>query len=174
MPDINNPEINAINETSQEKTEPEAKKKPKATRSKPIVDRKKVKELILDKGLSCREAGQIIGVSGQRINKLVNEIKANPALTLFSENKDKVFEDIQARLVNLVDDEILKKWLERRGSTDLAILQDKIQALRGQPQGLTGVEIRIILDNLPQAPIDVTPQDTTYSGEPVMALLDET
>ena len=96
----------------------------------------------------------------------MQEVKANPDVSLFSDNKANVFEGIQVKLVNLLDDEILKKWLERRGSTDLAILQDKIMTLRGQPQGLTGVEIRIILDNLPQAPIDVTPKEPICSGEP--------
>jgi len=171
MPDIANPEIMPVIETSQTETEPEAKKTKKRYTK---ADKAKISKLALENGLSCYDIAKVTGGSKSRIHEIIQEAKNSKDLTLFAENKDKVFEALQARLVSLTDDEILKKWLERRGSTDLAILQDKIQALRGQPQGLTGVEIRIILDNLPQAPIDVTPQDTTYSGEPVMALLDET
>ena len=166
MPDITDPEINAYSETSQTEIRTKPKKRQK-------LDKKKVAALVTDKGLSYQEAANILQCNKSRIGQIMQEVKANPDYQLFADNKDKVFEGIQARLVNLLDDETLKKWLERRGSTDLAILQDKIQALRGQPQGLTGVEIRIILDNLPQAPIDVTPQDTIYSAEPDILTLPE-
>jgi len=149
-------------------TAPEPKKQKKRYKK---ADKAQVAKLALENGLSCYDIAKITGGSKSRIHEIIQEAKTSKDLTLFAENKDKVFESLQARLVTLTDDEILKKWLERRGSTDIAILQDKIMALRGQPQGLTGVEIRIILDNLPQAPIDVTPKDPVYSGDadiPVM------
>ena len=41
--------------------------------------------------------------------------------------------------------------LSKRGMTDVAILQDKIQQLRGQETPINLTQIRILIDQRPQA-----------------------
>lgn len=50
----------------------------------------------------------------------------------FRANKDKWFEAVQFRLLSLITDDVATKMVERRGSTDIAILEDKIRLIRGQ------------------------------------------
>lgn len=129
------------------------------TTTRPKPDKRRIAELAIDKELSCREIAALTGVGKTRIAELIREVKENPDTILFTENKDKIFEGLQAKLINLADDNLLKTMLSKRGLTDVAILQDKIQVLRGQASEVTGVQIRVILDNLPAPAIDVTPQD---------------
>jgi hypothetical protein len=41
-------------------------------------------------------------------------------------------EAVQFRLVSLVSEDVALKMVERRGTTDIAILEDKIRLIRGQ------------------------------------------
>lgn len=123
------------------------------------TDRKKIADLAINKDLSCREIAAITGMGKTRVAEIIQEVKVSNEFAEFQDNKDKVFENLQYRLINLADDDILKTMLSKRGFTDAAILQDKIQVLRGQASEVTGVQIRVILDNLPAPAIGVTPQD---------------
>ena len=131
---------------------------------KPKADRKKIAKLILENGLTQEQTSALTNVSRSRISEIMSEVKENPESLIFSENKDKVFEGLQARLVNLADDELLKTMLSKRGFTDVAILQDKIQLLRGQATEITAVQIRVLLDALPP-PIPVQAVENSANND---------
>lgn len=96
------------------------------------ADKKQIAKLILDNKLTQEQTSQLTGISRSRISEIMSEVKSNPDQVLFTSNKDKVFEGLQAKLINLADDDLLKTMLSKRGFTDVAILQDKISLIRGQ------------------------------------------
>ena len=108
-------------------------------------DRQAAIKAVIDNNLSYRQAETLTGVSKSKIHELIQEVKANPDLQLFKNNKAEVFEAVQAKLINLADDETLKKMLERRGFTDTAILEDKIRLIRGQATSISAVDIRQLI-----------------------------
>ena len=108
-------------------------------------DRQAAIKAVIDNKLSYRQAETLTGVSKSKIHELIREAKANPDLQLFKNNKADVFEAVQAKLINLADDETLKKMLERRGFTDTAILEDKIRLIRGQATSISAVDIRQLI-----------------------------
>jgi len=108
-------------------------------------DRQAAIKAVIDNNLSYRQAETLTGVSKSKIHELIREAKANPDLQLFKNNKADVFEAVQAKLINLADDETLKKMLERRGFTDTAILEDKIRLIRGQATSISAVDIRQLI-----------------------------
>jgi predicted transcriptional regulator len=96
------------------------------------ADKKKIADLVLNKRLSQGQAAKLSGLAQSRVSEIIQEVKKDPNLQLFCDNKDKVLEAFQLKLLNLADDSLLKTMLSKRGFTDVAILQDKIQLLRGQ------------------------------------------
>ena len=108
-------------------------------------DRQAAIKAVIDNNLSYRQAETLTGVSKSKIHELIQEAKANPELILFRDNKAEILEGIQAKLINLADDETLKKMLERRGFTDAAILEDKIRLIRGQATSISAVDIRQLI-----------------------------
>ena len=104
--------------------------------------KEKIKDLVINKGLTQEEAGKLVGVSRQRITQIIQEAKNDPEVSLFAANKDKVLEGLQRKLINLASDDLLKTMLSKRGFTDVAILQDKIQLLRGEATSIQAVDIR--------------------------------
>lgn len=109
------------------------------------ADAKAAITAVIDNNLSYRQAETLTGVSKSRIHELVQDAKANPERILFRDNKAEILEGIQAKLINLADDETLKKMLERRGFTDTAILEDKIRLIRGQATSISAVDIRQLI-----------------------------
>lgn len=108
-------------------------------------DKQAAIKAVIDNKLSYRQAETLTGVSKSRIHELVQDAKANPERILFRDNKAEILEGIQAKLINLADDETLKKMLERRGFTDAAILEDKIRLIRGQATSISAVDIRQLI-----------------------------
>ena len=124
------------------------------------TDKKKVADLVINKGLTQEQAGKIVNLSQNRISEIIKEVKENQNFLDFQNNKDKVFENLQYKLINLADDELLKTMLSKRGLTDAAILQDKIAQLRGQETPVNLTQIRILIDQRPQEAaqtVDVIP-----------------
>jgi len=97
------------------------------------------------RGNTEREIACITGLPKTTVHEIIQRLKHDPAFQNFQDAKAEVFEALQYLLCSAVDQEAIKKMLERRGLTDLGILQDKIQALRGQPESITGVEIRALV-----------------------------
>jgi predicted transcriptional regulator len=110
------------------------------------ADKKKIADLVLNKRLSQGQAAKLSGLAQSRVSEIIQEVKKDPNLQLFCDNKDKVLEAFQLKLLNLADDSLLKTMLSKRGFTDVAILQDKIQLLRGQSVSIHDVNIRVLLD----------------------------
>lgn len=108
-------------------------------------DKRAAIKAVIDNNLSYRQAETLTGVSKSKIHELVQDAKANPERILFRDNKAEILEGIQAKLINLADDETLKKMLERRGFTDAAILEDKIRLIRGQATSISAVDIRQLI-----------------------------
>jgi len=113
-----------------------------------IADTKQIAKLILDNGLTQEQTSAITGVSRSRISEIMSEVKENPETILFQSNKDKIFEGLQAKLINLADDNLLKTMLSKRGFTDVAILQDKINLLRGEATSINLVDLRVLIANI--------------------------
>ena len=109
---------------------------------KQIADKNKIVDLVINKGLTQEQAANLTNCAQSRISEIIQEAKQDPEVMLFANNKDKVFEGIQRKLINLADDAALKTMLSKRGFTDVAILQDKIQLLRGEATSIQAVDIR--------------------------------
>jgi transposase len=117
----------------------------------------KIKELAA-KGLTEREIAALTNTSKTTVHARLQAVKNSAEFRQFTDDKASILEALQYEIINSVDHEAIKTMISKRGLTDAAILQDKIQVLRGQASEVTGVQIRVILDNLPAPAIDVTPQ----------------
>ena len=121
---------------------------------------KKLLELRTEKGLSEREIAALTGIPKTTIHTQLQELVNTTEYRDFQSNKDKVFEGLQLKLINLADHDLLKTMLSKRGMTDVAILQDKIQQLRGQETPVNLTQIRVLIDQRPQEAaqtVDVIP-----------------
>lgn len=96
------------------------------------LSRDKAVELAAEGKISQTEAGAMCGYSQQRISQLIRDYKSNTDTILFSNDKDKVFESLQAKIVNAVSDEDIKKASLSQKIVATAVIQDKIQVMRGQ------------------------------------------
>jgi hypothetical protein len=94
------------------------------------------------KGLTEREISTLTGVPKTTIHSQLQELANSDEFRQFQTNKDKIFEGLQLKLINLADHDSLKPMLSKRGMTDVAILQDKIQLLRGEATSIQAVDIR--------------------------------
>ena len=117
-------------------TKPRRKVKP--------ADKEKVVKLAIGNDLSCRQVEALTGVSKSVVAEILQDAKQNPETIQFSKSKDKVYEGLQYRLVNLADDEALKSMLSKRGLTDLGILEDKIRLIRGESTANVAYDARIV------------------------------
>lgn len=117
-------------------------RKPRRTLSR--TDKIKAAKLAIKHDLSCVQAEKLTGISKSVIAEVLQAVKANPEIIEFSRNKDKVYEGLQAKLVNLVDDDALKTMLNKRGLTDLGILEDKIRLIRGESTANVAYDARTI------------------------------
>jgi len=53
-------------------------------------------------------------------------------------------EQMQFKLLQTVDTDLLKSMVNKRGMTDVAILEDKIRLIRGQATTLMSIDIRAL------------------------------
>lgn len=112
-----------------------AKKKP---------DKKHIANLAINHELSSRQIAALTGGGKTRIAEIIQEVKNDVEYQAFTANKDKVFENLQYKLINLADDDALKTMLSKRGMTDVAILEDKIRLLRGESTANISYDARTI------------------------------
>lgn len=111
-------------------------------RKRKVVDNKDKKQIVqlgIDNQLPVRKIEQLTGVSKTRVAEIIADARTNPEYLEFTQNKDKVFEGLQQKLINLADDDLLKTMLSKRGLTDVGILEDKIRLIRGQATEITDV-----------------------------------
>lgn len=102
---------------------------------------KRIKRMVT-KGNSRVEIAKTTGLSKTTVFREIQRLKTNPDFLDFQENKDKTFEALQYKLINLADDATLKTMLMKRGFTDAAILEDKIRLIRGQATEISDVQLR--------------------------------
>jgi DNA-binding XRE family transcriptional regulator len=105
---------------------------PVKTPRKGRINKAKVKELVIDKQLSQTDAATVIGCRPSRISQIMQEFKSNPEIVIFSQQKDKVFEGLQAQIINSIESEDIKKANLQQKIWATGVLQDKVQTLRGQ------------------------------------------
>lgn len=108
------------------------------------VNKDQITDLVISKGLTQDQAAQLTGVTQGRISQIIAEAKTNPDIIAFRNEKADVFEGLQARLVNLANDDLLKSMLNKRGMTDVGILEDKIRLIRGQDTGLSYGQVQAL------------------------------
>jgi DNA-binding Lrp family transcriptional regulator len=121
------------------------------------TDKKLIAELAAGKPLTQAQIGQLTNLSQNRVSEILQEVKNNQEFQQFTENKDKVFENLQYRLINLADDNLLKTMLSKRGFTDAAILEDKIRNIRGLATEVHDVQIRALIASIDaRKPVDNT------------------
>ena len=82
------------------------------------------------KGLSSSEIGQIVGCSSQNVLARLAEAELS-SLDNFRTNKDHTFEHLQRRTLKNIGDDEIKRLNPLQRVTAAAILQDKIQVIRG-------------------------------------------
>jgi predicted transcriptional regulator len=111
---------------------------------KPKADKKQVADLVLNRGLTQDQAAALTGVAQSRISEIIKEVRTNPDVIQFSKSKDKIYEGLQVKLINLADDDALKSMLSKRGFTDVGILEDKIRLIRGESTSNISYDARTI------------------------------
>lgn len=132
---------------------------------------------LANKGNTEREIAQLTGLSKTTVHTELQALKHDPDYLKFTENKAEVFEQLQYKLVNLADHDTLKTMLNKRGFTDVAILNDKIQALRGQASSISLQDIRILIETRPNigkvegseaVPLLAVPQPEVNNATPLV------
>ena len=83
------------------------------------------------KGLSTTEIGKLTGCTHSNVVQRLQDAELESTEN-FATYKDKVFEHTQRKLVNKLTGEKLNAMSGLQLITGMAILQDKIQAIRGQ------------------------------------------
>jgi DNA polymerase II large subunit len=96
------------------------------------ADKRQIANLAVNHNLNGYQIAAITGKPKSTVYEQLQELQKSDQLDFFASNKDKIFEELQLKMVNLADADTLKSMLGKRGFTDLGILQDKIQLLRGQ------------------------------------------
>lgn len=102
------------------------KHRPKGT------DPAKVGEL-LARGMSHREAGQLLGISRQAVDKLVKRYKLDPeGVEEFRKHKGVILDNMQARLIGSISDAEIAKMAPRDRILAFGILYDKTRLEKGE------------------------------------------
>ena len=94
--------------------------------------------------MSIRDIAASQGVPKSTVHQALQRVEHSPDYLDFVNHKDGVFEELQYRLLQEADGTALKTMLNKRGLTDVAILQDKIQAMRGQATQIIDVRGAIL------------------------------
>jgi hypothetical protein len=114
-----------------------------------------------------REISTLTEIPKSTIHNKLQALKDDPNFKSFRENKADVLEEMQFRLLQTVDTDLLKSMVNKRGMTDVAILEDKIRLIRGQATTLMSIDIRalgIVVNAEPPEVIDV---ESTSQDDPV-------
>lgn len=118
-----------------------ARPKKAETEGRKLSTRERVKRLV-KQGKSTRDIAKRLGTCKSTVVYHIQALRKDPDFIAFQKNKAEALEALQLELYRAIDPGIIKTMLERRGLTDLAILQDKIAVLRGQPTTIADVDLR--------------------------------
>jgi IS30 family transposase len=109
-------------------------------------DTEKILKLASGTPLTTTEIADTLKQPRTTVYDEIQRLIKSEQLSMFTANKQKVFESLQLQLVNLADESALKTMLSKRGFTDVGILEDKIAMLSGKAVSVHDVQIRILLD----------------------------
>ncbi len=112
-----------------------------------------------NKGLTVREISTLTNIPKSTVHNKLQELKDDVDFISFKENKASVLEQMQFKLLNSVDTDLLKVMLSKRGMTDVAILEDKIRLIRGEATSISTIDIRAL-----GVLVNLTPQSNTDSS----------
>ena len=93
-------------------------------------------------GLTEREISTLTNTPNTTVHNTLQTVKNDPDYQVFTTTKAEKLEELQWQIYKSVDLDSIKTMVNKRGLTDLAILQDKIQLLRGEATSIQAVDIR--------------------------------
>jgi hypothetical protein len=100
------------------------------------------------KGLSVDDIAKLTGCDHSNVSRRLADADL-PSLDNYRTNKDYAFEHLQRRTIKNVTDADIKRMNPLQRITAAAILQDKIQVIRGQATEI--IDHRVLTVNLSQA-----------------------
>jgi len=95
------------------------------------------------KGLTCEEIGRLTGCDHSNVARRLKDV-ALDSLDNFRTNKDTAFEHIQQRTLKNITDAEIKRLNPLQRVTAAAILQDKIQVIRGQATEIVDHRVLVV------------------------------
>lgn len=101
----------------------------------------RVKRMV-GQGKSERDIANRLGLSKTSVHYYIQALREDPSFLAFQKDKAEILEGLQLEIYRAIDPDIIKSMLLKRGLTDLAILQDKIALLRGQPTSISDIDLR--------------------------------
>ena len=114
---------------------------------------------LLNKGATEREIAAVTNLPKSTVHYKIQSLKKDPDFIHFKNNKADILEELQFKLASVVDHDLLKSMVSKRGMTDLAILEDKIRLMRGESTSITTIDIRAL-----GVMVNLTPQNVTDSS----------
>ena len=99
---------------------------------------------LLNKGATEREIAAVTNLPKSTVHYKIQSLKKDPEFIHFKNNKADILEELQFKLASVVDHDLLKSMVSKRGMTDLAILEDKIRLMRGEATSITTIDIRAL------------------------------
>jgi len=147
-----------MNEAKASKPKRSTSSKPKAE-SLAITEEDKQLIKLSNKGLTQREMSDLTGIPKSTIQYRLQQFKDDPEFRNFKANKADVLEELQFKLASVVDHDLLKSMVSKRGMTDLAILEDKIRLMRGEATSITTIDIRALGIMVNATPMDIPKEE---------------
>jgi predicted transcriptional regulator len=112
------------------------------------VNKEKVADLVLNKGITQEQAAALTGCTQGRISQIIKEFSDNPEYIGFKEKKDSLLEHLQARIYKNVNDCDIQKASLQQKIISMSVLQDKIEQIRGVSQSLSDNQINVLISNV--------------------------
>jgi predicted transcriptional regulator len=112
------------------------------------VNKEKVADLVLNKGITQEQAAALTGCTQGRISQIIKEFSDNPEYIGFKDKKDSLLEHLQARIYKNVNDCDIQKASLQQKIISMSVLQDKIEQIRGVSQSLSDNQINVLINNV--------------------------
>lgn len=111
------------------------------------MDKDQALKLMVENGLNQTQIAKMQGVTPQCVSKSLHDVITSPEFRLFQKDKADVFEAVQLRLLQVLEDDpsIFARLVDKRGMVDLGILEDKIRTIRGQSTSISDIQVRGLL-----------------------------
>jgi hypothetical protein len=138
------------------------------------VDIEQAIDLRTNHNLSYEKIGQIQGVSPQAIHQALQRYGIDSGtLDTFKKNRADLLAGLQAKIYKAIDDDSIKKMIERRGLTDMGILYDKERIERGLSDGASKPMIMVQINTPGGAEVRAKQVDNAQFGGTFGGIKDE-